>query len=238
MSSKLILYHQHKKYVEIFKNKEKSKIYQSYYNDGMFKLDDDKTLLIMSDIHSATTRVINDLIKKKIINKNTIVLTTGDMAGDGKMGGYGDPYNDYVNILENSYRFYFVQGNHDIKNDKCYNLVNDDGTKCMLDNIIENTCIGKIGGVNGIGTLPKRVDHNKHKYMYDDYYKKINDITSEKLDILLTHQPINKKTFKYTIPLLHICGHAPIEPYIQCDEDYTMINLDGRIFHISPIPNK
>ena len=40
----------------------------------------------MSDIHSITTLVVDDLIRKKAIDNNTIVITTGDMEGDFSTG--------------------------------------------------------------------------------------------------------------------------------------------------------
>lgn len=38
----------------------------------------------MTDLHSLTDFVIDDLVKKKIINSNTIVITLGDMSGESK----------------------------------------------------------------------------------------------------------------------------------------------------------
>lgn len=70
----------------------------------------DLKVIAMSDIHSITDKVITDLIRKKHINKNTIVITTGDMAGNGRSGAAGDdnPYDSYVKILKAAHSLYLV----------------------------------------------------------------------------------------------------------------------------------
>jgi len=51
----------------------------------------------MSDIHGATHEVVHSLIKRGVIDKNTVVICTGDMGGEnGNMGGVIDPTPDYI----------------------------------------------------------------------------------------------------------------------------------------------
>jgi predicted MPP superfamily phosphohydrolase len=227
-----ILIGNHYKYSENFKNGKKSKkIFYEYQNNNMFTLPENTELLIMSDLHSATPNIIDDLILTKKINKNTIVISTGDMAGNGKMGGDGDPYNEYLKISENAKSFYFVQGNHDIFNKKCKELKNDDGTFCHVEGLIQNTPIGTITGLNGVETHDCRVNKKIHKYSEKIYEKRLKFLLNQKPDILLTHQPIEKKRLsKYHLPKYHLCGHYHIDDFFQVGE-YIMINIDGKIIN-------
>jgi predicted MPP superfamily phosphohydrolase len=231
MEPKLI--RKHTKYYEflIKKGRKKHKEYSKYINNNLFQLNGHR-LIIMSDMHTATSDVFDDMIKKKIIDKNTIVITTGDMSGNGKMGGDSDPYDDYVKIQQNAKCFYFVQGNHDILNKKCEELVNDDGSHCMVDGRLVNSPLGTIGGINGIETNDSKVDHNKHKYSTKTYQKKLEFALNSRPDILLTHQPINKNRLTI-LPKYHLCGHQPIEPCFVINSDYTMINLDNKIMEFN-----
>lgn len=217
-------------YKEIFKNtKIRTKDYYSYSNNGLFNLGQYKRLIIMSDIHSITPKVIDDLIKSKKIDKDTIVITTGDMAGNGKMGGDADPYNDYLKINQHAGLFYFVQGNHDTYNPKCKDLVNSDGTYCCVEGRLQNTPLGTISGVNGIETIEKKVNKDKHKYDSELYNKRLRFTLKGKPDILLTHQPIEKDLLKkYHLPKYHIHGHNHFDNHFRI-EDYVMINLDNKI---------
>jgi predicted MPP superfamily phosphohydrolase len=227
------LIRKHTKYYEILikKGRKKPKEYSQYINNNLFQLNGHR-LIIMSDMHTATGDVIDDLIKKKTINKNTIVITTGDMSGNGKMGGDSDPYDDYVKIQQSAGYFYFVQGNHDILNEKCKDIINDDGSFCMVDGRVVNSPLGTIGGINGIETDDSKVDHNIHKYSRKTYQKKLEFALNTRPDILLTHQPIQKSRIKI-LPKYHLCGHQPIEPYFVIDDDYTMINLDNKIMEFN-----
>lgn len=220
----------HNKYYETLKDTKKYKTYYLYDNNNVFTLPNDIKLLLMSDLHTATTKIIDDLIKIKKICKNTIVISTGDMAGNGKIGGNGDPYPDYLKIKNTAYSFYFVQGNHDIFNKKCRDLQNDDGTFCHVEGKIQQTVIGSITGLNGITTFDCRVDKKKHRFSEELYEKRLEYVLNLKPDILLTHQPLKKETLKkYYLPKIHLCGHYDINDFFQSDKDYTMINLDGKI---------
>jgi predicted MPP superfamily phosphohydrolase len=223
--------YENKKYIEVMKRgKLHPKICYYYKNKGLFGLKEGIKLIIMSDIHSITSFVIDDMIKKKRINKETIVITTGDMAGDGSTGGNGDPYDDYIKILDASLAFYFVQGNHDYKNKKCKKLINKDGSKCCVEGFLQDTMIGTITGINGIEVKDEDVNKKLHKYSSDEYQKKLEYVLSLKPDILLTHQPINKKRLnEIYLPKIHLCGHYHMKDFFVNDKDYCMINLDGKI---------
>lgn len=112
------------------------------------------------------------------------------MVNQKKIGSNGDPYNSYKKILENSNKFYFVQGNHDISDDKFNLLLNDDLTPCAVDSIVVDTPIGKMAGINGI-IDDNNIDYNYHKYSSTEYNKKLLNILELKPDIILSHQPIS-----------------------------------------------
>jgi predicted phosphodiesterase len=48
-------------------------------------------VLCMSDIHSATADAVTKLIKRKLVDRHTVVICTGDMAGTGSLGSDADP---------------------------------------------------------------------------------------------------------------------------------------------------
>lgn len=182
---------EHHKYIEYVgkKNKPKPKMFVKYKNNNLFNLPKDTSLLIMSDIHSITSDVVDDLIKKKIINKNTYVFSCGDMAGRGNIGGDGNPYDSYLNIKNNSKGFYFVQGNHDAYDERCLQLKNDDNTLCHVEGILQETPLGTISGVNGIYIENDKTERNKHKIREKLYKKRLGFVLNLKPDILLTHMP-------------------------------------------------
>ena len=224
------LIHSHNKYIEIVGNKNKSKIkeYYCYKNNDFFNLQNNR-LILMSDLHSLADFIIDDLIKKKKIDKNTIVISTGDMSGNNKIGGNGDPYNTYKKILDNSGKFYFVQGNHDAHNDKCYELKNNDDTPCLVNMIMINNPIGKIAGINGIEVDDDNVNHNFHKYSNKEYNERLTKVLELEPDIILSHQPITNINFdKYNVKY-YICGHYKIEPFIEIKNNISFINLDNKV---------
>lgn len=225
-----------RRYVEILKNgKEKYKSVHCFKNDDLFCLKDGLKLILMSDLHSATTDIITDLIRKKTIDNNTIVICTGDMAGNWKIGGDADPYDDYTKIRDVAKSLYFVQGNHDIFNEKSKQLKNSDGTFCNVEGILQQTPLGTITGLNGIETDNCRVEHSKHRYSSDLYERRLKYVLKMKPDILLTHQPLGTERLeKYGIvPKYHLCGHYHVDDFFQRHSNHTMINLDSRIIEIS-----
>lgn len=224
----------HNKYCENVGNKNKPKIKECYFykNNNFFKLDkfNKLKLVVMSDLHSLTSFIIDDLIKKKIIDSNTIVITLGDMSGESKkIGGNGDPYDSYKKILENSNKFYFVQGNHDLSDDKFNLLKNDDLSPCMVDTIMIDTPIGKIAGINGIEVDENNINNNYHKYSSNEYNEKLHKILELNPDIILSHQPItgiNHSDYKIKY---YFSGHYKINPFIQINNNYALINVDNKI---------
>jgi predicted MPP superfamily phosphohydrolase len=226
-----ILIRKHDKYCEIVgkKNKPKTKECFFYKNNHFFKLDKFK-LVIMSDLHSLTEFIIDDLIKKKIIDENTIVITLGDMSGESKrIGGNGDPYESYKKILKHSNKFYFVQGNHDMFDNKFTLLVNDDSTPCMADSILIDTPIGTIAGVNGIETDENNIDPNYHKYSSNEYNEKILKMLEFNPDIFLSHQPITHIDHSNYKTKYYMSGHYKIDPFIQIKNETVFINADNKI---------
>ena len=151
------------------------------------------------------------------------------MSGNNKIGGNGDPYNTYKKILDNSSKFYFVQGNHDAHNYKCYELKNNDYTPCLVDMIMINTPIGKIAGINGIEVDDNNVNHNFHKYSNKEYNERLTKVLELEPDIILSHQPITNINFdKYNVKY-YICGHYKIEPFIDIKNNISFINLDNKV---------
>lgn len=152
------------------------------------------------------------------------------MSGESKkIGGNGDPYNSYKKILENSNKFYFVQGNHDIYDDKFNSLKNNDLTPCAVDSIVVDTPIGRIGGINGIEVDDNNIDNNYHKYSSEEYNEKLLNILELNPDIILSHQPISNIDFSEHKVKYYISGHCKIDPFIQIKDDLALINVDNKI---------
>lgn len=191
-----------------------------------------RDVLLMSDLHSESHEVIDNLIELHLL-ENSIVFTLGDMAGNGKMGDDGDPIDVYRRLLQNSYRFYFVQGNHDLFNPEVYELFNSDGTRCSLNGTIINIDGIKIAGIDGI--IGKE-NHSKHIYTKDDYFKKMKKLND--IDILMTHDiPIIRKepTDFAVIPhdminnKYHIFGHHQYGKIKNVDDGKVFYSLDRRV---------
>lgn len=192
---------------------------------------DVRRIVAMSDIHGATTEVVHSLIhKRKIIDKDTIVICTGDMGGaDGKMGGLLDPTKDYCAIKDACRAFYFVQGNHDLDVSAVHNTwTNEDGTPCYLHRKVVDTAIGRIGGVSGIIVAKGKVAIERaHIYTEEDYDAMLQEVLQQKPEILLTHTPLESNLGVSR----HLFGHAHFEEYIGLGEDGSLsLNMDRRIF--------
>ncbi len=225
----------HYKYGEDLKRGRTHKTFQYMSNNDVFKLTEDICkVLIMSDIHSATPFVVCDLVDSGVIDQETIALTCGDMAGNGKMGGNADPIAEYKAILDAAHRFYFVQGNHDVYYKEALHLKNSDGTYCCVDGRLVNTPLGTITGVSGIIG-----NSNPELHIYDavTYREKYRKAVALQPDILLTHQPppepdVDKH--KYTTPLIQICGHwhAEDDAFQILHNGILRINSDNRILYI------
>jgi len=193
---------------------------------GLFNTDTELSVVAMSDIHSMSVEYVTKLVKSKHINKNTIVIMTGDMAGTGRSGAAGDydPYEMYQYVLPKCHLLYLVQGNHDIYNSKVNDMVNTDGTHCCVDNSIVNTILGTIGGVNGI--ITEEANHERHKYTEKEYMKKYEYVKRLNPDIMLTHQPVKDDM---VFAKLHLFGHAHAKKHYYEHNGSTCVNMDSRI---------
>lgn len=183
-------------------------------------------VIAMSDIHSVTSQVVDSLIKKGNIDSSTIVICTGDMAGNGRSGPSGDcnPYDDYVKILKAARAFYFVQGNHDIYDERALKLMNSDGTPCCVHGRAIKTPIGVISGLNGITNEVEIKE--RHKYTNDKYKNWVKQIRKMgPIDIFLTHQPFQDNP----IAPLHLFGHAHAKKFYTYNGQSLMLNLDSRL---------
>lgn len=144
-----------------------------------------KNIIITSDLHDKSKNIFTKLNQLNMLTPTTLLIMCGDMAGDGTKGSDGDPYPVYKKLSEIVGELYFVQGNHDIYNNKSFELCNKNGNPCCVDNICVDTIIGRIGGVNGI--IGKN-NLSRHKYREEEYFSKISNILSQQPDILLTHE--------------------------------------------------
>jgi predicted phosphodiesterase len=165
---------------------------------------DVKTVIVMSDMHSITRKIIDELIKRKLITKTTVVITCGDMSGSQKLGSNANPYDDYCKLQVSAMVLYFVQGNHDQEDERVYSLRNDDDTPCCVHNIVIDTVLGRIGGVNGI--IGK--DGNNHTFDEAKYQLFIDSVIEQSPQIFLSHMPGNTQgdTLGDTLGDTHFVG--------------------------------
>ena len=226
----------HLHYREDLGRKSVQKYYNYMSNDGTFRIAEPiNRVLLMSDLHTATPRIIEDLVHKGIITGETVVLSCGDMAGNGKFGGDADPTEAYKVICANARAFYFVQGNHDLPNPEANALRNGDGTLCAVHGVCVDTIIGRIGGVNGVIGDPVRNERHDAR----TYNRMLKDVIAQRPDILLTHQPPNIGADRHegygpqNVPI-HVCGHYAYEGDFMVRTEYGWIlNCDSRILDIT-----
>lgn len=189
-----------------------------------------KRIVAMSDIHGATSEVVHSLIKRRIIDQDTIVICTGDMGGEnGKKGGLLDPTPDYIKIRDVASAFYFVQGNHDLDREGLHSTwINKDGTPCYLHRKVVKTPLGRIGGVSGIVAYDGREpDSDAHIYSKEEYEEMLSEVLDQQPDVLLTHTPLEKDA----LSCIHLFGHAHFKEYIgTSDTGALSLNMDSRIF--------
>lgn len=210
--------------------------------------------IIMSDLHSHTEAVLNDLPTYGIDITKYMVLTLGDMASEKPIFGCdGDPTPFYQRIASQT-TFYFVQGNHDLPPaniNLLYDLKNKDGTPCYLpdgEGCIQ-TSNGKIGGVHGI------ISHSDHPYKRSDdhYYALVDNLFQhDKPDIFVTHEipetpiafgksirhlgkkELGEKVMKVK-PKIHAYGHCQ-HPYVfSYIKEVMFISADNRIIVMKPL---
>jgi predicted MPP superfamily phosphohydrolase len=195
---------------------------------AMAKKNGVKRVIAMSDIHSMTADVVDWLISTRRITPQTVVITTGDMAGNGRLGEDGDPLQQYIRLRDAALALYFVQGNHDDFNPQALALRNSDGTPCCVDGDVIQTPLGAIGGVNGITVLDEHVEPAKHKLSAVDYNAQYRRVLSMGPTIMLTHQPVEREDMAANC--IHLFGHAHHDNYADYDETTLSLNMDGRVF--------
>lgn len=200
-----------------------------------------KRVVAMSDLHGATTVAVNRLIRRGIIDDETIVLCTGDMTGNGRMGADGDPYDDYVRLRDAARALYLVQGNHDRESQAVLTMCNSDGRPCCVHRRAVSTPLGRITGVSGImagdgsqGT-GGQADPTLHKYPADIYMRWVRQAAALRPDVLLTHMPLSATAQQEAIRSvpIHLFGHAHVdEGYASVPEwgQGLRLNMDSRIF--------
>lgn len=216
----------------------------------------DIPVIAMSDIHSQTTELF-EMLDELVDLSKFVVLAAGDMAGKCTLGTDGIPTEDYIFMNQKAKEFYFVQGNHDLPDEKGLQskLKNSNGILCNIkDGTTINTSIGKIGGVNGI------ISDKEHPYKMssDAYFKYLKKTLDFKPRILLTHDtpsiPMyyekrsdengNKlryigneniynvvNTFK---PKIHFYGHCFHPSVHNLINGVNYINLDSRVVIFIP----
>lgn len=193
-----------------------------------------RQVILISDMHGQCEQAINILEEMGVLSES-IVFTMGDMAGDGRMGADGDPIESYRRLLQLSDKFYLVQGNHDLFNPDVYTLVNDDGTRCALNETkieIDGVTIGGLDGIIG------EKNPGKHIYTRDDYIRRLKQLGG--VDILLTHDlPAVSCTNRHPgVPLdaikvtncrIHAFGHHQLESFKSTISGVLCYSMDRRV---------
>ena len=212
--------------------------------------------LITSDLHSHTQAVLNDLGYNDIDISKYLVLTLGDMAGEGIFGSDGDPTEFYKRISLTS-QLYLVQGNHDLPPENIEDLMelkNQDKTPCYISDgeEIYNTPNGTIGGVHGTISLKK----HPYKKLPETFYALLENVLKwKKPDIIMTHEtpeisystPDNSKVTKLIgkeelfqmitkyKPKIHMYGHCHHPFAFIYTKRVMFINADARILLLHPL---
>lgn len=194
--------------------------------------------ILTGDLHTYGLQVFQTLHSYIDLNK-FIVLSVGDMAGNGNKGADVDPTELYTFINEHSKKFYYVQGNHDLQSPTTsdHNIV--DGT-------VVNTEIGKIGGVNGIISDKKRLYRLPEK----EFLQHIQSSLNQNINILLTHETpalpvfdpkyktpcIGQKSLYSSLksPLIYVYGHCHHTVFYHYISGIHFINADARVIIVIP----
>jgi len=149
-------------------------------------LDPSCQFILLSDMHAVALEIAQKLESMDLL-KDSIVIAAGDMAGTGKIGSDGDPYEAYKYFLDHSKAFYFVQGNHDYYSDEVEGLRNKDDTFCSLDRYV--VTLGeaglRVGRVHGIIGKDKPELHKFPRGVYQTY---LRQVLGKGLDVLVTHE--------------------------------------------------
>ena len=173
------------------KRKAKSMHYCSLAASNMFPRRDPalKRVVAMSDIHSVTSAVVDKLIQRRLVDKDTVVVCTGDMAGTGRMGSNADSFADYVRLRDAARALYLVQGNHDTLNPAVEELANADGSWCSVHRRVVDTPLGRVAGLHGIINDAKP-DPAFHVHTSEAYLGSLAAVLALRPDVLLTHTPV------------------------------------------------
>ena len=204
-------------------------------------------VIMTSDLHSHSIELFRRL-EKVIPLGDFHVITAGDMSGKLIMGPDSDsdttPF--YQEILPKVKSLYLIQGNHDLPPPAPSHLrnilANKDGTRPYLeDGKMQNTPLGRVGGVHGIiSNKPHPYKKSEWKYLDDlrEFRKPKN-----KPDILITHDTpkfiYNNQEFigNYKIydeilkikPKMYLYGHCHHHEIHTVHEGINFFNLDGRV---------
>jgi Icc-related predicted phosphoesterase len=199
-------------------------------------------VMFMSDLHSHTQAVIDILCQKYDLSK-FIIVTLGDMWGNGIYGSDGYP-TPYYKLLHNTAKaLYIIQGNHDLPPSDpnvLLRMKNKDGTNCfLLNGEIIPTTIGNIGGVHG--TIS--VKSHPYKMPEKKYIRFLKNFKGKGLDVLLTHATpqipydknkllIGERVIYETVcdvkPRIHVYGHCYHPPVNICN-NIIFLNADSKI---------
>jgi predicted phosphodiesterase len=207
---------------------------QNIFNDNV---------IFMSDMHSHTKAVIDYLVCSDIDLSKFVIVTLGDMWGNGFFGSDGDPTPFYHILKQYAKALYIIQGNHDLPPSRLSDLLemkNRNGTKCLLTNGHPiNTSIGKIGGIHG--TISAKI--HPYKMPEKAYLKLLKSFSDKGLDILLTHDTPRITDEKNNIlignidiyntvtqvkPKVHVYGHCYHPPVNVC-KDIIFLNADSKV---------
>ena len=194
--------------------------------------------VLTGDLHTHGLHVFQ-MLQSYIDLKQFIVLSVGDMAGDGNKGTDADPSELYTFIKENSKSFYYVQGNHDLQSPGTVGNNIADGTWVTTE-------IGKIGGVNGIISDKRRLYRLSEK----EFIAHIKSLLNQNIKILLTHETpalpvidpmyktpcIGQKSLFLTLRgnLVHVYGHCHHSEFYHYISGVHFINVDSRVIIAIP----
>ena len=232
-----------------FKNSQMTKKHIIYASSNIFS----EHTLLTSDLHSHSFELFERLRKTNLDLTKYNVIVVGDMAGNYIRGADGNPSEFYNYLLQiiGVKNLFIIQGNHDLppRESKLNPTDRMSVTKCILRNgEIMKTCLGKIGGVNGI------ISNKPHPYKMPQkqYLGFMKKLIGHQVDILLTHDTPrffhNNREFigkdeiyemaRLIKPKVYIYGHCHHPQLHTVHEKIHFLNVDGRVVLIKPIQKK
>lgn len=102
--------------------------------------------------------------------------------------------------------------------------MNNNGSPCCVHGRTVHTPIGTIGGINGIVAPEHGVNHKRHKYRTEEYYRMYDRYMKNPPDIFLTHQPPEKP-----FAPIHMFGHNHWTDYYRNEGPSLLLNMDSRV---------